>query len=93
MSREDAGSARDAIAFHLDAEVAVQLSPAGTHHVGHVEVAEAPLGPFSREGPLARDPGLVTQRGLIGERRDRPWLREVLLLPADAGRVRSEGDL
>ena len=28
------------LAGHLEPQVAVQLGPAGAHHVGHVEVAE-----------------------------------------------------
>ena len=60
----------EAVAGHLEAQVAVQLGPARAHHVGHVQVAEAPAGALAGERPSVGDPRLIAQRRLVGERGD-----------------------
>src|SRR5690606_7671441 len=56
-----------ALAGHLDAQVAVDLRPAGGLHVGDVDVAEAAAGLLVHVGPPVGDPGVVAQWFLVGD--------------------------
>lgn len=58
------------LAQHLHPQVAVDLRPAGRLHVGDVDVAEPAAGLLQDVRPPVGDPGVVTQRLLVGERDD-----------------------
>ena len=60
-----------ALAGHLDAQVAVELRPAGADHVGDVQVAEPAAASLADVGRARLGhPVLVAQRPLVGERHD-----------------------
>ena len=58
---------RVAVAF--GAEVAVELGEAVGHHVGQVQVADAPGGLLVHPGAVVFDPFAVARRHLVGQRR------------------------
>lgn len=56
-----------ALARRLDAQVTVDLGPAGRLHVGDVQITEAAVGEGADVGPAVGDPGVVAQRLLVVE--------------------------
>ncbi|OFA59558.1 hypothetical protein BEN35_02095 [Streptomyces fradiae] len=52
---------------HLHPQVAVELRPAGAHHVRHVEIAEPAAGRLVHMGAPPGDPVVVAQRLLVGD--------------------------
>src|SRR5674536_306342 len=77
---------------HREVEAAVELSPTGSHHVGHVQVAEATSRGLLHVRDTARDPGLVPQRRLAG-RRDHGHPPTCLLYTSDAADEEDSVDL
>ena len=57
----------EAVAVALGAEVAVELGVAGRHHVGQVEVADAPAAALVDPGAPRLDPLAVARRRLVGD--------------------------